>query len=84
MPIYPNTPAPFQCSICNRQRPIPWQSPQFRDRPPLCWTCEQELGTGPYGIANPDQRVIKQISALIAAIEIDAYRIERKMGPLYG
>lgn len=84
MPIYPTKPKPFHCVICGKARPARWQSPQHQDRPPLCWGCEQEFGTGQYGDANPDRRTIKQISALICALEIDAHRIQIGEGPLYG
>ncbi|AUQ89362.1 hypothetical protein PhaeoP24_00716 [Phaeobacter inhibens] len=50
----------------------------------MCWGCEQEFGTGAYGDTNPDRRTIKQISALICALEIDAHRILIGEGPLYG
>lgn len=84
MAIYPPEPAPYHCAICTRSAPARWQSPQMRDIPPVCWRCEQDFGTGPYGDCNPDRRTIKQISALATALAIDAHRIQIGEGPLYG
>ena len=84
MPIYPEKSAPFNCAICHRSQPPRWESPQLTARAPLCWRCEQEYGTGAYGDANPDRRIIKQLSALVCALEIDAHRIQIGEGPIYG
>ncbi|KHQ50575.1 hypothetical protein [Mameliella alba] len=54
------------------------------DRPPVCWGCEQEFGTGKYGDLNPDRRTIKQISAITEALRIDAHRKNLGEEPLYG
>lgn len=84
MAIYPETPEPFECAICHKTCPPRWQSPQMKDMPPLCWLCEQDYGTGPFGDPNPDRRIAKQISALAEALTIEAHRNKLGLDPLYG
>lgn len=84
MAIYPDKSEPFNCAICHRAQPPRWESPQLTARAPLCWQCEQDFGTGPYGDANPDRRVIKQVSALASALSINAHRIQIGERPPYG
>ena len=74
MPIYRDIPEPFECVICEGQFPRKWTDPAHRDIPPVCWSCEQMHGTGPYGQRKPDVRVAKQISALAGWIQHEAYR----------
>lgn len=84
MPIYPPTPDPFKCAICRADRPSPWCSPQMKDRPPVCWRCEQDWGTGTYGDCNPDRRTLKQISALANCLAVEAHRGQLGLGALHG
>ena len=54
--------------------------------PPLCRNCERTWGKalGGWGDLNRDRRITRQISALAAAIEVEAYRIQHGKGALYG
>lgn len=74
MPIYPPRPAPFDCAICGKARPLRWQDPSQTDYPPICWVCEQSgYRTGPI-TRNPDQRIAKQIAALAEVITNESYQ----------
>ncbi|EEE36697.1 hypothetical protein RKLH11_530 [Rhodobacteraceae bacterium KLH11] len=85
MTIYPERPEPFTCAICLKHcEQDRWKYAPTYDRPPVCWRCEQDFGTGQYGDLNPDRRTIKQISALAEVLRCDAYRISIGEGPLYG
>lgn len=84
MPIYPPTEEPFECAICSAAAPRKWESPQMKSRAPLCWRCEQDWGTGPYGDCNPDRRVLKQISALAECIKVTAYCMDKGYEGPYG
>lgn len=91
MTIYaPSCPA-FTCAICAevfdptdpRNR---WSHGHTQPIPPLCKNCSHTWGTGIGGIGdlNRDRRIIRQISALAAAIETEAYRAQKGEGPIYG
>lgn len=83
--IYPPTAEPFCCAICLKNQPTQrfgW--PEIRSKPPICWPCEQEWGTGPYGELNPDKRAAKQISALSECIKVEAYLSSKNMESMYG
>lgn len=84
MAVYPNPSEPYCCSICGRESPYRWEDPRVQSRAPLCRHCENDYGVGPYNDANPDRRIIKQISALAEAIRVDANCIERGAGTANG
>jgi len=85
MSICPDLPEDFTCEICRRFRPKPkWGYSPQSDKPPICWSCEQEFGTGAYADLNPDRRINKQISALAEALKIEAHRNQLGMEALYG
>lgn len=78
MAILPERPAPFKCAICERESSQDrWRYAAMYDRPPICWSCENEWGTGQYADLNPDRRTIKQISALAEILKVDAHCIEK-------
>lgn len=88
MTVYAPTPQPFTCAICLKPwAPSKWAITWRADMPipPLCRTCSDDWGTaiGGWQDRNRDRRVIRQISALASAIEVEAYRIQHNMGPLY-
>lgn len=91
MTIYaPPCPA-FTCAICaEAYDPTDyWQRLRYgptQPIPPLCNDCSHAWGTriGGIGDLNRDRRIIRQISALAAAIETEAYRAQRGEGPIYG
>ena len=86
MVIYAPIPQPFTCAICCK----PWQQDRWSwgpdlPIPPLCHSCNMAWGSavGDQGDRNRDRRIIRQISALATAIDVEAYRAQRKEGPLY-
>ena len=91
MTIYPQRPANFTCAICCKHQD--YDSPHGArfycateyDIPPLCRHCEKTWGKaiGGWGDLNRDRRIARQISALAAVIEVEAYRSIRNLGPLY-
>ena len=74
----------FICSICKRKQPKSLWFGVHAPRSPLCFGCENLYGTGQYGDTNPDRRIIKQVSALINAIENEARQQKFRKGASYG
>lgn len=87
MPIYAPPPLPFCCAICGRDYVKPkWGWGPDLAIPPLCHNCNMTWGksVGGWGDRTRDRRILRMISALAAAIEVEAYRAQHKEGPLYG
>lgn len=95
MTIYPSRPASFTCVICGeyseyddvpgRFNPLRWRATEY-DIPPVCRHCEINWGRsiGGRGDLNRDRRIARQISALACALDVEAYRAQRREGPIYG
>lgn len=92
MTIYPQRPASFICAICREHQDYdsPWRRGSYYRAseyciPPVCRDCEKTWGKaiGGWGDLNRDRRIARQISALAAVIEVEAYRSIRNLGPLY-
>lgn len=76
--ILPLPPPPFDCAICGApQMRGQWDRYRGPDMPipPLCLRCEKNWGkaVGGWGDRNPDRRLIRQVSALAAAIDATAH-----------
>ena len=90
MTVHLPYPDPFNCAICLTPRGdgATWQrfgDRHRRDMPPICWRCEQEWGTGPYGIDTMlDHRLKRQLSAMANAIAAEASSRKMGYGGLYG
>lgn len=87
MTIYAPSPPAFRCAICSVEyipTPFGW-SPDL-PIPPLCRWCNNNWGRciGGIGDRNRDRRIMRMISALAEAIQVEACRIERGEGPIYG
>jgi hypothetical protein len=93
--IYPARPASFTCVICGTLRDygdtpgqfnsLRWRSAEY-DIPPVCRPCEITWGRsiGGWGDLNRDRRIARQIFALAAVLDCEAYRTQHGKGPLYG
>lgn len=88
MTIYAPPPPPFTCAICCEDwAPRPWMDGWSADLPipPICTHCNTKWGRaiGGWGDRNRDRRIIRQIAALAAAIDVEAHRAQHREGPLY-
>lgn len=88
MTIYAPPPPPFTCAICLTDWEYsPWIGGWSPTLPiqPVCVQCNQTWGKAVGGWAdhNRDRRIIRQISALAAAIDVEAHRAQSRRGPLY-
>lgn len=91
MTIYAAPPPSFDCAICGEAYDAEgywnrWRYGPDLPIPPLCNSCSHDYGRaiGGPGDRNRDRRIIRQISALAAAIDIEAHRAQRGKGPIYG
>lgn len=88
MTIYAPPPPPFTCAICLEPwAPDLWSFTYGPDLPipPVCHRCNMDWGRsiGAHGDRNRDRRIIRQIAALAAAIDVEAHRSQHREGPLY-
>lgn len=87
MTIYPAAPPEFSCGICQRpQKPTGWRWAGEYPIPPVCRRCEIDygVGIGGFGDRNRDRRIIRQISALAAALTAEAHKLNQNKEPRYG
>ncbi len=91
MTIFPPRPPSFTCAICGEFRDwsqgygFRWHRAAEYDIPPICRPCEKTWGKGigGWGDLNRDRRIARQISALAAALEVEAHRKAHGKAPLY-